>query len=341
MVSMKDVAQEAGVSIGTVSGVLNGKKTIKPQNYQRVMDAVKKLDYRPNMLARSLRTNITGSIGLIIPDITNPYYPELARGVEDVARKAGVTLFLCNSDRDVEKELGYAQALVQKQVDGIIIAKPHISLEQLQALGRTCKIVLVDGTEEQLREFDLVNVDNKTGAASAIDLLLSYGHRNIAFIGGVIESQSMQYRLDAYRAALAEQGIPYRPEWVRECDYSWSSGREAAIEILSASGSRPTAFFVGNDIMALGVIRGIHDCGLRVPEDISVCGFDDIAMAELAVPALTTVRQPKYEIGRQSARLLLQKIHGEDGGITHKILDTEIVFRGSVACAPSAAAVTR
>ena len=108
MVSMKDVAQEAGVSIGTVSGVLNGKKTSKPQNYQRVMDAVKKLDYRPNMLARSLRTNITGSIGLIIPDITNPYYPELARGVEDVARKAGVTLFLCNSDRDVEKELGYA-----------------------------------------------------------------------------------------------------------------------------------------------------------------------------------------------------------------------------------------
>ena len=335
MVSMKDVAQEAGVSIGTVSGVLNGKKTIKPQNYQKVMDAVQKLDYRPNMLARSLRTNITGSIGLIIPDITNPYYPELARGVEDAARKANVTLFLCNSDRDVDKEWGYAQALAQKQVDGIIIAKPHISREQLDMLARTCKIVLVDGTEEQLREFDLVNVDNRSGAASAIDLLLSYGHRDIAFVGGILESQSMQDRLDAYRAVLEQNGIPYRPEWVRECSYNWHSGRAAALELLTAPGPHPTAFFVGNDIMALGVVRGIHDCGLRVPEDVSVCGFDDIAMAELAFPALTTVRQPKYEVGYESAQLLLGRIYGEQqGDIVHQVLETTIAFRKTVDWAP-------
>ena len=335
MASMKDVAQEAGVSIGTVSGVLNGKKTIKPQNYRRVMDAVQKLDYRPNMLARSLRANIAGSIGLIIPDITNPYYPELARGVEDMARKAGVTLFLCNSDRDVDKEWGYAQALAQKQVDGIIIAKPHISLEQLNMLRRKCRIVLVDGTAEQLGEFDLVNVDNRSGAASAIDLLLSYGHRKIAFVGGIIESQSMQDRLDAYRSVLEKSGIPYRPEWVKECNYSWHSGRAAALELLKAPGTHPTAFFVGNDIMALGVVRGIHDCGLRVPEDVSVCGFDDIAMAELAFPALTTVRQPKYEIGCQSAQLLLERICGvQQGDIVHRVLETAVDLRKTVSWAP-------
>lgn len=334
MVSMKDVARTAGVSIGTVSGVLNGKKTIKPQNVQKVLDAIEKLDYKPNMLARSLRTNVSGSIGLIIPDINNPYYPELARGVEDTARKAGVTLFLCNSDRDVEKEWYYAQALVQKKVDGIIIAKPHMDVERLEELSRSCPLVLVDGTEEQLRRFDLVNVDNKAGAASAIELLLAYGHRKIAFIGGVIDAESMAHRLEAYHSVLEAHGIPYRPEWVRTCDYNWRSGREAARELLSAEGPRPTAIFVGNDIMALGVIRGAHDCGLRVPDDLSVCGFDDIAMAEVTIPALTTIHQPKYEIGIQCAQLLLRKVGGESQDVVHKVLDTAIIFRDTVAYAP-------
>ena len=334
MVSMKDVARTAGVSIGTVSGVLNGKKTIKPQNVQKVLAAIEKLDYKPNMLARSLRTNVSGSIGLIIPDITNPYYPELARGVEDAARKAGVTLFLCNSDRDVEKEWYYAQALAQKKVDGIIIAKPHMDVARLEELRRSCPLVLVDGTEGQLRDFDLVNVDNKAGAASAIELLLAYGHRKIAFIGGVIDSESMAHRLEAYRSVLEAHDIPYRPEWVRTCDYNWRSGREAARDLLSAEGPRPTAIFVGNDIMALGVIRGAHDCGLRVPDDISVCGFDDIAMAEVTIPALTTIHQPKYEIGVQSTQILLQKIRRESADVVHKVLDTAIIFRDTVAHAP-------
>ena len=336
MGSMKDVARMAGVSIGTVSGVLNGKKTIKPQNVQKVLAAVEKLDYKPNMLARSLRTNISGSIGLIIPDINNPYYPELARGVEDVARKAGVTLFLCNSDRDVEKEWAYAQALAQKKVDGIIIAKPHMGVERLEELRRACPLVLADGTEEQLREFDLVNVDNRTGAASAMELLLAYGHREIAFIGGVIDSESMAHRMEAYHRVLEAHHIPCRPEWVRTCDYNWNSSREVARQLLAGGPARPTAIFAGNDILALGVIRGAWDCGLRVPEDLSVCGFDDIAMAEVTIPSLTTVHQPKYEIGAESARLLLRKVRGEPREVVHRVLETEIVLRDTVARGPAA-----
>lgn len=330
MVSMKDVAQKAGVSIGTVSGVLNGKKTIKAENYQKVMDAVKKLDYKPNMVARSLRTNTSGSIGLIIPDITNPYYPELARGVEDVVREAGVTLFLCNSDRDPNKEWEYAQALAQKQVDGIIIVKPLQSLERLTLLKESCKLMLVDGTDWRLKDFDLVNVDNQAGATGAISLLLENGHRDIAFIGGVVESQSMHDRLAAYRSVMAAHGLACRPEWVRECAYSWCDGRKTVRELLEADGPRPTAIFVASDIIALGVIRGIFECGLRVPDDISVCGFDDIAMAEMSLPALTTVRQPKYEIGKRSAQLLLQKICGEGTGVVHELLETTIVHRDTV-----------
>ena len=336
MVSMKDVAREAGVSVGTVSSVLNGKETVKSVNRQKVMDAVRKLDYKPNMVARSLRTNRSGSVGLIIPDITNPYYPELARGVEDVVREEGLTLFLCNSDRDAEKEWDYAQELAQKRVDGIIIAKPHMSLEQLNLLRSYCKVVLADGTDWSLRDFDLVNVNNQAGATSAIRLLIEYGHRDIAFVGGLIESQSMHDRLNAYRSMLAAYGIPYRPEWVWECDYSWRQSREAARKLLTADGPHPTAIFVANDLMAMGVIRGIADCGLRVPEDISVCGFDDIAMSELSIPALTTIRQPKYEMGRQSAQILIQKIRGETEGVVRRILETSVVLRDTVGPAPAA-----
>lgn len=334
MVSMKDVARLANVSVGTVSGVLNGKKAIKPANVEKVLAAVEELGYRPNMLARSLRTNVSNSIGLIIPDITNPYYPELARGVEDAAHMANFTLFLCNSDRSAEKEWYYAQALVQKKVDGMIIVKPRCTLEQLKRLKQSCKLVLADGTDSELEEFDLINVDNKAGAVSAVNLLLTYGHRDIAFIGGIVESQSAKHRLEAYQATLACHNIPYRPELVRECMYDWRGGRVAAQSLLTSNGPKPTAIFVGNDILAFGVIRGIYDCGLRVPEDISVCGFDDIAMSELSIPALTTVRQPKYEVGRQSAELLLQRIQTDSSETVHKVLDTSVIFRNTVSRSP-------
>ena len=331
MVSMKEVAHAAGVSIGTVSGVLNGKTTIKPENYHKVMDAVERLGYQPNMVARSLRTNTSNSIGLIIPDITNPYYPELERGVEDVAKDAGQTLILCNSDRNPVQEWELALSLVQKQVDGIISAKPKMTREQLETISRYCKLVLVDGTEEELGEFDLVNVDCGSAARSALNVLMSHGHRKIAYIGGFIDSSSARQRLDAYLDVLKERGMECRSEWVETCSYSWRAGRDAALKILARNKEQPTAFFVANDIIALGVIRGLQDCGLRVPEDVSVCGFDDIALAELYYPALTTVRQPKYEIGRLSAQMLLQRISGASTEPVHRILDANVVFRDTVA----------
>lgn len=334
MASMKDVARLAGVSLGTVSAVLNGKQTVKKQNYDQVMHAVEQLGYQPNLLARSMRTSVSGTVGLIIPDVSNPYYPELARGVEDVVREAGMTLFLCNSDRSPEKEWNYAQAMAQKQVDGIIIAKPRMTLEQLRALQRSCKLVLVDSAEADLDDFDMVNVDNTVGSANAVRHLIACGHQKIAFISGSMEASSMAQRLDAYCSVLRENGIAYCAEWVKPCDYTWRSGYTATKELLALP-NPPTAIFAGNDIMAFGAIRAIFDSALRVPQDISVCGFDDIAMAEMMVPALTTVHQPKYEIGMQSAALLLRKIRCETTAVFHKELATNLVLRESVAAAPN------
>ena len=333
---MKDVAKLAGVSLGTVSAVLNGKQTVKKQNYDQVMQAVQQLGYQPNLLARSMRTSVSGTVGLIIPDVSNPYYPELARGVEDVVREAGMTLFLCNSDRSTEKEWNYAQALAQKQVDGLIIAKPRMSADQLHTLQRSCKIVLVDSAETDLDDFDMINVDNCVGSANAVQHLISCGHRKIAFLSGSLEAYSMSQRLDAYCSVLRENGIDFCEQWVRICDYSWRSAYDAALDLLALP-DPPTAIFAGNDIMAFGAIRAVFDSGLRVPNDISVCGFDDILMAGMMVPALTTVHQPKYEIGLQSATLLLRKIRSETNAIFHKELATNLVLRESVTAVQDAA----
>ena len=333
---MKDVAKLAGVSLGTVSAVLNGKQTVKKQNYNQVMQAVQQLGYQPNLLARSMRTSVSGTVGLIIPDVSNPYYPELARGVEDVVREAGMTLFLCNSDRSTEKEWNYAQALAQKQVDGLIIAKPRMSTDQLRTLQRSCKIVLVDSAETDLDDFDMINVDNCVGSANAVRHLISCGHRKIAFLSGSLEAYSMSQRLDAYCSVLRENGIDFCEQWVRICDYSWRSAYDAALDLLALP-DPPTAIFAGNDIMAFGAIRAVFDSGLRVPNDISVCGFDDILMAGMMVPALTTVHQPKYEIGIQSATLLLRKIRSETAAVYHKELATNLVLRDSVAAVQDAA----
>lgn len=335
MATVKDVAREAGVSLGTVSNVLNGKGSVKEANREKVWEAVKKLGFHYNMTASALRTKSTKNIGLIIPTIINPYYPELARGVEDEARKEGFTVFLCNSDRQEEKERTYINALVSKGVDGIILVKPRIEKEELRKLGERTSLVVQDWDTDSWDGFPGVNVNDYVGIVQGMNLLFRYGHRRIAFIGGLMESYSSRRRLMAYENCLEAQGIPYRPEYVILGDYSGSSGYEAAKKLLKLE-QMPTAIIASNDMMAMGAMKAIQAKGLQIPGDISVIGYDDIEMSRLCTPSLTTIHQPKYEAGVAAFKLLRQSISGEEipGEKRHVLLETRMIERDSAGYAP-------
>lgn len=348
MTTIKDVAKAAGVSIGTVSNVLNGKESVKPKNKSRVYDAMREVGFHYNMTASALRTKTTKNIGLIIPSITNPYYPELARGVEDGAREAGLTVFLCNDDRDVDKERKYIQALVSKGVDGIILLKPRLCHDELLHLKERTALVLGDAGDAICKgdEFHVVNGNDVQGAICAMNFLGQNGHKQIGMITGLMESYSSQCRVETYKRCLESRRIPYQEEYVVSGDYSWKSGCQAARHFMALP-NPPTAIFAANDIMALGAIKGLQTMGYRVPGDVSVMGYDDIEIGNLSNPALTTVHQPKYNMGRACFNMLCACLCREGGkgtvtdkdinGVSrsgHVVMDNHLVIRESVGMAP-------
>lgn len=329
MPTIKDIAREANVSAGTVSKVLNNNPTVKAENYKKVMSAIRKLNYRPNLVARALKTKVSKSIGLIIPDITNPYYPELARGVEDIAKREGLTVFLCNTDRKASKESEYLDALINKNVDGIIIVKPQTNLKELCRLKTYCEIVVADVEEEFKEHFDVVNVNDTLGVKRVMDLFFQYGHDKIAFISGLMESESSKARYKAYVNSLEERGIKLDKRFVKQGDYSWDSGYKATMELLDSE-IMPTAIFASNDIMALGAIKAIREKKIEIPREISIVGFDDIDMASYSSPQLTTVRQLKYEIGAACVESLVRRIKDQEYSYNCTIFDPEVILRESV-----------
>ncbi len=333
MSTMKDVAKEAGVSLGTVSNVLNSLSTVSAENRKKVEEAVKKLRFIPNTAARSLKTNTSRSLGLSIPNIGNPFYPELARGAEDAAQKAGYSVFLCNNDRSVQKERNYVKVLLEKNVDGIILVKPGISREEMDEVREKSGLVLVDIGEEVNEAYDVINVDDSGGTVKAMELLYEYGHTRIAFISGSLESRSSKSRLEAYIQFLEGKKLPVDESLIKKGSYDWYSGYTCTAEFLRRI-NKPTAIFASNDLMAIGAMKAIRERGMNIPYDISVIGFDDIDMAALCSPQLTTVRQPKYELGQTSVNLLLKRLNSHGKGMKgpgeHLVLPTEVIYRESV-----------
>ena len=333
MPTMKDVAREAGVSLGTVSNVLNGLPTVSNENREKVEEAVRKLKFIPNTAARSLKTNSSESLGLSIPDIGNPFYPELARGAEDAAQKAGYSVFLCNNDRNAEKEKNYVRVLLEKNVDGIILVKPQASMEGMDEIREKCGLVLVDVDGEGHESYDVINVDDFGGTMKGLELLYEYGHIRIAFISGPLVSRSSRSRLEAYIRFREEKSLPVDDRFIKRGSYDWYSGYTCATELLRMV-NRPTAIFASNDLMAIGAMKAIRERRMDIPHDISVMGCDDIGMAALCSPQLTTVRQPKYELGQASVEMLLKRLRLRKAGVNEKgeqlILPTDIIFRESV-----------
>jgi LacI family transcriptional regulator len=307
MVSMKEVSRRAQVSISTVSHVLNKTRHVSPSLRQRVEAAVAELGYRQNGLARSLRTRQSYTLGLVIPDVSNPYYPQLARGVQDAADAAGYSVFLCNSDRRAANEVRLLLALEQRRVDGIILDASGPDAALLDALHRrTFPLVLV-GSRIDAAGFDTVKMASH-GGYDAVRYLLSRGHRRIGLIGGPpVPASDRLAKAGGYLLALSEAGIAAEMALMVEGDYTREGGR-TAMERLLAVEPPVTAVFAGNDLMAIGAMAAARAAGLSLPGEMAVVGYDDIPEAAVTSPALTTVAVPKYDMGRLAAELLLQRI---------------------------------
>lgn len=313
--TMKDVARQAAVSLSTVSYVLNDSGMVSPQRRARVLEACRLLNYTPNDSARKLRRRFASTIGLVIPDLANQFFAFLAEGVERAASESDVLVVLCAPEADGMSDSVNARLLRSQRLDGVVYlagaSAPAFSLIELTRLG---PVVLVD---EQIPGFDLPSVvsDNRRGAREIAQHVLEQGHEHAAIIGGPSALWTAQQRLAGYREAFVAAGLDPDEVPVLVGDYRQDSGTELAKQLLSHSRSRrPTALLCANDLMAVGALEYARAVGLRVPEDLSLVGFDDLTFSALLQPRLTTVRQPSRDMGYRAARMLINIIEKDDPG---------------------------
>ena len=310
--TMKDVAAHAAVSVATVSAVLNGNKYVSSGLTQRVRESIKQLGYERNSLAQGLKMQTSHAIGLIISDITNPFFTSVVRGVEDVANTRNFSLILGNTDEDLKKEKSYIRLLESKRADGLIVAVTAGSHEYLHAWpARHLPLVSIDRSLFALG-IDSVLVDNIAGARKAVEHLIKLGHRRIGVVTGIPGITTTEERLTGYKQALEAHGIPFDPTLVAVADSRVEGGKFGTLQLLTQGTTRPTAFFVMNGLMVIGALQAITEVGLCCPQDIALVGFDDFEWAAVMHPRLTTVRQPTYEIGRRAAQILFERLEKRD-----------------------------
>jgi LacI family transcriptional regulator len=330
MATMNDVARHANVSIATVSHVINGTRFVSAERVERVHTAMRELGYTPDATARSLRIGRTDTIGLVVPDNSNPFFAALARWIEEAGFESGYTTILANSNERPDREHRYVSTLVSKRVDGLILSPSrgdHSTLTRL-LLSANIPVVVVD-RDAALPNADVVLYDNEGGSYEATRYLLELGHRRIGCVAGPSDASSATERANGFRKAIADAGLPEQP--VVEADFHFSGGREATARLLDRSDDF-TALFAANDLMAAGAIRELQSRGMRVPEDVSVIGFDDAPLAEMVFPALTTMRQPLQDMAHAAVSLLLSRVTSGDGGApVRKVLSTSLVIRGTTA----------
>ncbi|WP_046176668.1 catabolite control protein A [Domibacillus indicus] len=327
-ITIYDVAREANVSMATVSRVVNGNPNVKPATRKKVNDVIERLGYRPNAVARGLASKKTTTVGLIIPDISNIFYAELARGIEDIATMYKYNIILSNSDQNEEKEMHLIQTMLGKQVDGLIFMGNHINEEHVKEFDRSPVPIVLAGSVEKSGKTASVNIDYKEAAREVVQSLIDSGHKRIAYVASPFRDViSKEYAHAAYKETLDKAGL-YDEELVVEGDYTYDSGIEAW-EKLNEAGERPTAVFVYNDEMALGVIHGAQDAGLTVPDDLEVVSFDSTKLSLMVRPQLTAVAQPLYDIGAVAMRLLTKLMNKEEVENPVVVLPHRIEKRGS------------
>jgi LacI family transcriptional regulator len=326
--SISDVARESGVSIFTVSAVINNKSHVGKNLRERVEDAIRKLNYRPNLIARSLIKQKTQTLGMIVPDIANPFFPMVVRGAEDAALKHGYNLLLCNSDDTLAKEESAIELLLSKRVDGILLTKASgdfsPGLRQIIKAGNI-PFVLVMRTYPELTK-DAVITDDYQGAYDAVCHLARAGRRRIGLISGPLKISNAKERWRGFREALEANHLSYEPTLVAEGDYRIESGFRAGHALLSR---RPDGIYVANHLMTIGLLKAVDEMGLRCPEDFGLVSFDDYPWLSVFHPRLTTVELPKHQLGSEATELLVRRINGDRETPVLKKLPTELRIRES------------
>ncbi len=333
MATIKDVALRAGVSVTTVSHVVNDTRHVSAKGRERVEEAIRELGYVPNAMARSLKSNTTSTLGMLIPNSSNPYFAEIVRIVEDRCFGAGYTLVLCNTDDEPRRQSVYLQVLAERRIDGLIVVSTGAGDDDslvTQLHGLRIPTVLVD-REIADPACDLVETAHMQGGLLAVRHLLSLGHKRIACIGGPVGVMPSEQRIEGWRIALAEAGAtPSTDALLWRGGFTSQGGYEAMHAILRTE-QAPSAVFVCNDLMAIGALRAAHESGVHVPDDLSIVGFDDIELSAYTSPPLTTVAQPKERIGALAVDMLLERVGGKRRDARKVVLQPELRVRASTA----------
>ena len=326
MATIYDVGKRAGVSVATVSSVINSTSYVSPELRKRVEEAIRELNYSPNLLARGLASQKTQTLGVLVPDIANFFFPELVRGVEDKAKEAGYTIILGNSDNQLDKEDVYLRLFLSKRVDGIVLIKApgEMSPQLLQLLNKSGPPVVLLDREYPALLTDSVVVDDVGGGYMATSHLIELGHRRIAIICGIPGVSTTTGRLRGYKKALSEAHIKFDPSLVASGDYNAESGYIAGLALLEQA---PTAVFVTNYMMTMGFLRALGERKLSSPTDLSIVSYDDFVWNDIFIPHLTCVTQPKYSLGYRAAETLLSRIRKKHKHPKHVVLENSLHIR--------------
>ncbi|EEY99958.1 ribose operon repressor [Vibrio sp. RC586] len=330
MATMKDIARLAGVSTSTVSHVINKSRFVSDEIAERVNNAAQQLNYAPSALARSLKMNRTKTIGMLVTTSTNPFFGEVVKGVERSCYHQGYNLILCNTEGDNQRMKASINTLLQKRVDGLLLMCSTLEGERLDVFDRYPDIpVVVMDWGPILFASDKIQDNSLQGGYMAAKHLIECGHKEIGCITGPLIRHQAQMRYEGYKRALAEAGLGIHPDWIIESDFECEGGYQA-FEKLYERGKLPSALFVCNDMMAMGVIQAASQRGLRVPDDLSLIGYDDVHIAKFMTPALTTIHQPKYRLGKAAVDTLLYRLENPDTTAQVVQLEPTLAVRSSV-----------
>ena len=326
MITIREIAELANVSTATVSKVINGKdQYISEATRQKILEIVEKEGYIPNGIAKSLKVRKTKTIGIIMPDVMNLFFSELARGAEDAAEKRGYSVILCNTDNRESKEEKYLNILQEKMVDGIIMTAAEASMNKSVKRSKT-PMVLVDRDIELDKPVGRITVNNEEGAFMATKFLIEKGCKNIGFISSEKKNKPSAERLEGYKRALKEYKLDIDEKKIFLENFTIDSGYKGVISLLEKT--QVDGIFCGNDLIAFGAIKGLKEKKVKIPEEVKIIGFDDISMSQFIDPPLTTIKQPIYQLGEEAVKMLVAIIEKKDTDM-NKVLKTELIERGS------------
>jgi len=330
-VTIKDIARRANVSITTVSRVINDKHDVSKETKENIKKIIKEMGYRPNEVARGLVTKKTYIIGLLIPDLRNPFYPEMATGLDDLARREGYSVIYYNTRKNAKEEQKAIELFKKKQVDGVVISMCNKTVRKKFKKRNEDEFPIIEIASNLRRIVNpTINIDNVGSACKATRYLIRNGHSKIGHIIGKRNTQPARHTLFGFKKCLKKNNVKLNTDWIKQGDYSKESGYKRMKEILKED-KKPTAVFAANDLMALGCYKAIHEMGLKIPDDISIIGHDDIEYSSYIIPTLTSMYLSMYELGKKSGEMLLRKINDNSNANPENIIiEPKLIERESV-----------